>query len=103
VIVVDPEMRITVWNRGSEELWGLRRDEANGQHLLNLDIGLPLAELRPLVRSALVETDPIGEITIAAVNRRGRSVSVRVVASPMRSRTGETEGAILVLEENRAN
>jgi two-component system CheB/CheR fusion protein len=101
VIVVDPEMRVIVWNRGSEELWGLRRDEANGQHLLNLDIGLPLAELRPLVRSALVDTDPVGEITIDAVNRRGRTVSVRVVASPLRSRNGETEGAILVLEENR--
>jgi two-component system CheB/CheR fusion protein len=101
VIVVDPEMRVIVWNRGSEELWGLRRDEANGQHLLNLDIGLPLSELRPLVRSALVETDPVGEITIAAVNRRGRAVSVRVVASALRGRNGDAEGAILVLEENR--
>ncbi|MEV6612015.1 CheR family methyltransferase [Kutzneria sp. NPDC051319] len=101
VIVVDTEMRIIVWNRGSEELWGLRRDEANGQHLLNLDIGLPLSELRPLVRSALVETDPVDEVTIAAVNRRGRAVSMRVVASALRSRGGDTEGAILVLEENR--
>ncbi|MFC0542351.1 CheR family methyltransferase [Kutzneria chonburiensis] len=101
VIVVDPEMRVIVWNRGSEELWGLRRDEANGQHLLNLDIGLPLSELRPLVRNALVETDPVGEITIAAVNRRGRAVSVRVVASALRGRNGDAEGAILVLEENR--
>ncbi|WP_043728376.1 CheR family methyltransferase [Kutzneria sp. 744] len=100
VIVVDVEMRVIVWNRGSEELWGLRRDEANGQHLLNLDIGLPLSELRPLVRSALVDADPAGEVTIAAVNRRGRAVSVRVVASPLRSRGGDTEGAILVLEEN---
>ncbi len=103
VIVVDPQMRVIVWNRGSEEMWGLRRDEADGQHLLNLDIGLPLAELRPLVRSALVDADPAGEITIAAVNRRGRKVSVRVVASPLRARNGDTEGAILVLEENRVD
>ncbi|GAA3440519.1 hypothetical protein [Kutzneria kofuensis] len=27
---------------------------------------------------------------------------VRVVASPLRDRNGDTEGAILVLEENRA-
>jgi two-component system CheB/CheR fusion protein len=103
VIVVDPEMRVIVWNRGSEELWGLRRDEANGQHLLNLDIGLPLSELRPLVRNTLVDgaEDPVAETTIAAVNRRGRAVSVRVVASPLKGRNGITEGAILVLEENR--
>ncbi|MFC0438308.1 CheR family methyltransferase [Kutzneria buriramensis] len=102
VIVVDPEMRVIVWNRGSEELWGLRRDEADGQHLLNLDIGLPLAELRPLVRSALVDADPMRETTLAAVNRKGRTVSVRVVASPLKGRDGATEGAILVLEENRS-
>ena len=47
----------------------------------------PLSELRPLVRSALVETEPASEITIAAVNRRGRN--------------SDAEGAILVLEENR--
>jgi two-component system CheB/CheR fusion protein len=101
VIVVDPEMRVIVWNRGSQELWGLRRDEADGQHLLNLDIGLPLSELRPLVRAALSDTETAGEISIAAVNRRGRHVSVRVVASPLRSRDGGVNGAILVLEENR--
>jgi two-component system CheB/CheR fusion protein len=100
VIVVDREMRVIVWNSGSEELWGLRRDEANGQHLLNLDIGLPLAELRPLMRTALADTEPVEEISIAAVNRRGRNVSVRVVASPLRGRDGEVNGAILVLEEN---
>lgn len=68
---------------------GLRRDEANGQHPLNLDIGLPLSELRPLVRNTLVDgaEDLVAETTIAAVNRRGRN--------------SVTEGAILVLEENR--
>ncbi|MEV6611922.1 CheR family methyltransferase [Kutzneria sp. NPDC051319] len=101
VIVVDPEMRVIVWNRGSQELWGLRRDEADGQHLLNLDIGLPLSELRPLVRAALSDAETVGEISIAAVNRRGRHVSVRVVASPLRNRDGGVNGAILVLEENR--
>lgn len=84
--------------------WRLRRDEATGQHLLNLDIGLPLADLRPLVRDALVagDSEAVGELTTAAVNRRGRPVEVRGVASPLRSRHGKTEGAILALEENHS-
>ena len=53
VVVVDAELRVQVWNRQAEDLWGLRRDEAVGQHLLDLDIGLPVERLRPLVRAVL--------------------------------------------------
>ena len=42
--------RCSVWNRQAEELWGLRPEEAVGQHFLNLDIGLPTDQLRPLIR-----------------------------------------------------
>jgi two-component system, chemotaxis family, CheB/CheR fusion protein len=103
VIVVDQEMRILVWNRGAEDLWGLRRDEATGEHLLNLDIGLPLAELRPSVRSAMA--DPAFEeiLMLQAVNRRGRRTTVRVVVGALRSPNGETtEGAILVMEPDES-
>ena len=57
IVVVDAEMRVLAWNRGAEELWGLRPDEAPGQHLLNLDIGLPMAELQPAVRGALQDAE----------------------------------------------
>ncbi len=98
VIVVDTEMRITVWNRGAAELWGLRNDEADGQHLLNLDMGLPLAEIRPLVRKALADPSFTEEVVVSAVNRRGRQVLIRVVCGALRGNNGEVTGAILVLE-----
>ena len=41
VAVVDRDLQVQVWNQRAEDLWGLRRDEAVGQHFLNLDIGLP--------------------------------------------------------------
>ena len=31
LVVVDREMRVVVWNRGCEELWGLRADETTGE------------------------------------------------------------------------
>ena len=31
MVVVDRDMRVVVWNRGSEELWGLRADETVGR------------------------------------------------------------------------
>src|SRR6185503_9803794 len=53
VVVVNNDLLAREWNDRAEDLWGVRRDEAVGQHFLNLDIGLPTDELRPLIRHAL--------------------------------------------------
>jgi two-component system CheB/CheR fusion protein len=98
VVVVDLEMRVMAWNAGAEELWGLRREEAQGEHVLNLDIGLPVAELRPLVRPALADPTYVSELDLQAVNRRGRQVVVRIACGALRNRRGESTGAILVME-----
>lgn len=100
VIVLDVGMRVIAWNRGAEELWGVRRDEAEGEHLLNLDIGLPVADLRPLVRQALADASYLIEVKLGAINRKGREVVVRVVCSSLRSNAGAPNGAILVMEQN---
>ncbi|WP_371927661.1 PAS domain-containing protein [Lentzea sp. HUAS12] len=101
VVVLDPQLRVLAWNRGAEDLWGLRREEAEGEHLLNLDIGLPVAELRPVVRPALSDPAFSGEVELTAVNRRGRTVLVRVVCTPLRRGGGGPAGAILVMEQRR--
>ncbi|MFI9812849.1 CheR family methyltransferase [Saccharothrix variisporea] len=100
VAVLDVGMRVIAWNRGAEELWGLRRDEAEGEHLLNLDIGLPVAELRPVVRQALADASFMSEVKVNAVNRKGREIVARVVCSSLRSNSGQPNGAILVMEQN---
>jgi two-component system CheB/CheR fusion protein len=99
VIVIDLEMRVLAWNLGSEQLWGVRRDESEGEHLFNLDMGLPMAELRPVVRQALTDPAYTTEIKVAAVNRRGKEVAVRIICSSLRANTGEPSGAILVMEQ----
>jgi two-component system CheB/CheR fusion protein len=98
VAVVDRDLRVEMWNRRAEDLWGLRADEVTGQHLLNLDIGLPLQMLRPLLRSAL--GGETGEAEIGAVNRRGRTIAVRVVCTPLNGRETDagSDGAIIVME-----
>lgn len=52
VIVVDPKFTIAIWNAAAEELWGLRSDEVKGQSLFNLDIGLPVGQLRKAIQIA---------------------------------------------------
>jgi two-component system CheB/CheR fusion protein len=98
VAVVDRDLRVKMWNRRAEDLWGLRTEEVTGQHFLNLDIGLPLEMLRPLLRGAL--GGETGEAQVDAVNRRGRPVAVRVVCTPLNGRAAGTvsDGAIIVME-----
>jgi two-component system CheB/CheR fusion protein len=103
VLVVDSEQRVLVWNHQAEDLWGVRREEAVGRHLLGLDIGLSLERLKPLLRNVLDGEHPGEgqELRLPALNRRGRTLDVRVIATPLRRDAAAVTGAILVVEEDR--
>jgi two-component system CheB/CheR fusion protein len=99
VAVVDRELKVLAWNTRAEDLWGVRTDEAIGQHLLNLDIGLPLEQLLPLLRRQVNAEDSDHEtLRLAAVNRRGRAVDVNVTVSPLHGSASDNSGAILVMD-----
>ena len=86
---------MTGWNDAAFELWGLRPEEVLGKHLMNLDIGLPVERLRSPVREVLIgERQP--EVTLQAVNRRGRSITARIELVPLDGRDG-VRGAILMM------
>lgn len=97
VAVLDRDMHIQVWNRPAEDLWGLRSEEAVGQHFLNLDIGLAVERLRAQVRRAVSDGGNGFELVMSAINRFGHEVDVRVVGSALR-RGGEVRGAILLMD-----
>jgi two-component system CheB/CheR fusion protein len=99
VVVVNRDLQVQVWNRRAENLWGMRREEAMGQHFLNLDIGLPVDRIRPLLRQALNDGADPHELQVPAVNRRGRAVSVRVICTALHpAGAALPTGAILVME-----
>jgi len=99
LVIVDRDLRISVWNDASAELWGLRRDETPGQHFLNLDIGLPVEELRQPIRAALTGESPGDTVVLDATNRRGREFRCRVSIAPLLDRNREIRGVILSMEE----
>ncbi|WP_353511372.1 CheR family methyltransferase [Intrasporangium sp.] len=97
VAVVDKDLRITAWNAKAQDLWGVRTEEAVGEHLLTLDIGLPLQQLRPILRRQLADGSNKGgeSIRVNAVNRRGKPVEVHVIASRLAGAGAGSSGAIL--------
>jgi two-component system CheB/CheR fusion protein len=100
VAVVDRELRVLAWNQRAEDLWGVRESEVTGQHLLNLDIGLPLERLRNMLRTCINGELETGDVTLEAVNRRGKTIRCHVTCTPLRGLAEEMGGAILVMEEH---
>jgi len=99
VVVVDPKLQVLAWNHRAEDLWGLRANEVQGRHLMNLDIGLPVEQLRQPVRSVLAAETERVELTLECRNRRGKAIRCPVRCTPLIAGTGEVLGAILLMEE----
>jgi two-component system, chemotaxis family, CheB/CheR fusion protein len=99
VAVVDADMLILAWNRRAEDLWGVRTDEAVGEHLMNLDIGLPLEQLRQPIRSQFAASDPeSATLALDAVNRRGKALQVQVTLTHIRDHGAAAPAAMLVMD-----
>lgn len=101
VIVVDRNLQVLAWNQRAEDLWGLRADEVQGKHLLNLDIGLPVDKLKAPIRNCLGSDSQGQEIVLDAVNRRGKSIQVKVSCTPLAGLARHIQGVILMMEEKK--
>ena len=88
-----------MWNHRAEDLWGLRADEVQGKGLLNLDIGLPVSELRTMLRACLAGEVEKQEVVLDAMNRRGKKIKCRVTCAALVTAAKKREGVILTMEE----
>lgn len=101
VVLLDCDLRVQRWNRRAEDLWGLRIEEAQGRNFLNLDIGLPVEQLKGPIRACLASDNEreSTDVVLDATNRRGKTMRVKVtctqLANPDR---GDPQGVILLME-----
>jgi two-component system, chemotaxis family, CheB/CheR fusion protein len=98
-IVIDSQCQILSWNDEAENLWGLQAEEVRGQSLFDLDIGLPVEQLRKPIRRCLIGAEERQEMVLEAVNRRGRTIQCRISYNPLIGPHQERQGAILLIEE----
>jgi two-component system CheB/CheR fusion protein len=98
VVVLDADLTVRSWNKGAEELWGLRAEEVNNQPFFQLDFGLPTSQVRPIVNECLATSRRSGPVQVAAINRIGRTITCTVTCSPLKG-DSEGEGAVLLMEE----
>jgi two-component system, chemotaxis family, CheB/CheR fusion protein len=103
VVVVDRALRIVAWSRRATDLWGLRDDEVEGEHLLNLDIGITVQRLRDPIRHVLAGST-VEPLELEGHDRRGKPVRVRIAFAPLQNRPDaeEPDGAILLVSAERS-
>jgi two-component system, chemotaxis family, CheB/CheR fusion protein len=100
VVVLDRELRVQLWSANAAELWGLRADEVQDMNFLNLEIGLPIEDLRDVIRAAL--DGERREIVVPATDRRGRAIRCNIACAPLEGADGASTGATLLMEAERA-
>ena len=98
VVVLDSGLLVRSWNKGAEELWGLRSDEVRNRAFFNLDFGLPTAQVRDVVQQCLASGRQTGPVQVGAINRIGRSITCLVTCSPLDDK-GDGDGVVLLMEE----
>jgi len=99
VVVLDRGSDIRIWSRKAEDLWGLRGEEVEGVAFQNLDIGLPVERLKAPIRACIEGRSEHEEITLDAVNRRGRAIRCQISCTPFAGADREIRGAVLVMHE----
>jgi two-component system, chemotaxis family, CheB/CheR fusion protein len=103
VVVLDRQLHVQLWNGQSRELWGLSSEDVEGQHVLGLDFGLPVEQLRPMLLACLKGEEGRQQVTLDAVNRRGQAIRCKVscmTLSPLDD--GVVTGLILMMEPQSA-
>ena len=100
VAVVDQQLRVKVWNHRAEDLWGVRSEEVVDQRFTDLDIGLPVEKVKPLITDTFKRDGHPAQLIVPAINRRGKKIQVRITATPLVEPDHKlAQGVILMMEE----
>ncbi|HEY1518572.1 MAG TPA: CheR family methyltransferase [Solirubrobacteraceae bacterium] len=99
VAALDRNQRVQIWNGNARELWGLTSEEAEDEHLMALDLGLPVEQLRQQIRDTLAGRSEREVVVLDATNRRGKAFKCRVTCLPLLSGgDGNISGVIMMME-----
>lgn len=101
-LVVDRRLYIHVWNQHCEDMWGLRTDEVTGTHLMSIDCGLPVDQLKPAVRLCLSGDQKVVDLAVHTTNRRGKHILCKLKCTPLANTGEEIRGAMILMEESEA-
>lgn len=99
VAVLDRDQRVQIWNGKARELWGVTAEEAEDEHVMALDIGLPVEKVHQQIRDTLKGGSQREEVVVEATNRRGKPFMCRITLLPLGDGVdGNVSGVIMMME-----
>jgi two-component system CheB/CheR fusion protein len=99
VVVVDAQLHVLIWNRQMTDLWGLREEEVKGKSLIEIEMGLPVERMLDRLQHCVRGEAGGAPVTVSAVNRRGKTITCRILCSPLSQTGSPPTGAIVLVED----
>lgn len=99
VVVLDRNLNVLIWNDAAADLWGLRSDEVREQAFFNLDIGLPVEQLRSVIRNILTEKADRQTMMLPTTNRCGKAMLCQVTCTPLLDAKRKSQGVVILMED----
>jgi two-component system CheB/CheR fusion protein len=99
VAVLDGRQHVQIWNGQARDLWGLSPEDAEDQHFLALDFGLPVERLRQPLTLLLNDGSVREELVLDATNRLGKAIQCRVTILPLHAdNDGDGSGVVVMMK-----
>ncbi|MEW6443772.1 MAG: sigma 54-interacting transcriptional regulator [bacterium] len=98
VFTVDPEWRITAFNKAAERITGVPREHAIGRSCCDV-FHADICERDCALRRTLASGKPIVNATAHIVDHSGRRVPIRISTALLRDRQGEVAGGVETFQD----
>jgi two-component system CheB/CheR fusion protein len=99
VAVLNESLEVALWNHQAEELWGLRAAEVLGQHFYNLDIGLPLDQLKGCIRGVQKGKMESEVVELDATDRRGKAIRCLIRCIKLERLPADGSGLVITMQQ----
>jgi PAS domain S-box-containing protein len=100
IVTLDPEGRMTSWNRAAEQIYGWQSSEVMGRHVeMLLPSGPEATELFELEMDRLRRGEVLRDCEAVRIRKDGTAITVRITRSPVYDASGHYVGSAALIRD----
>jgi len=98
VFTVDPDWRITAFNRAAERITGITRDQAVGSRCCDV-FRASICEKDCALRRTMNSGKPVVNTTAHIINQQGQRIPIRIATALLKGKNGEIVGGVETFQD----
>ncbi len=98
LVVLNSSAVVMIWNPASEDMWGIKEEDALGKSIFNLAFGIESEELRKKIGQAVEGKKPYNE-ALEHTPRSGEKRFMELTIIPLMDVTGKHTGTMLLSQD----